>query len=298
MKKNLPKYLTEKDTLFKTIVFTAIFSLIFINLYLPFSSKSWYGVSDFTFLIGTTVLVITGAIVLGFSRVLMFYFVKKHPIILWQYALWITIEVLVISSIFSFYSWKAGQILDVESERNLYEICKTSFLNTLLIMMLPYTVLWLYFSLQDKKNRLQKIEEMYGAEKNVDKGEKNSIIAFRDEKGVLRFSVVSENLIYLESADNYVVIVYINKGVLSKFMIRNSLKRIEESLANTKIKRCHRSYMVNFEHIKILRREKDGIHIEFNIPNVPQIHISKTYTDEITEWFLSYSDRNNELIVS
>lgn len=293
MKKIIPKYLTEKSTLVRTIVFTAIFSLIFINLYLPFSSKSWYGVNDFQFLIGSTVLVITGVIILSISRLLLYFFAKKRSMLMWQYVVWVAVEVLIISAIFSFYSWMAGRILDVTQYRDLYEICKTSFLNTLLIMLLPYSVLWLYFSLQDKKNRLAKIEEMYGENKSMVEGEKRSIIAFRDEKGILRFSVASENLLYLESADNYVIIVYTNKGVLSNFMIRNSLKRMEEHLAGTKIRRCHRSYMVNFEHIKILRRDKDGIHIEFDVDKVPNIPISKSYTDDVTEWFLSYSDRNN-----
>lgn len=292
MKKNIPKYLTEKVNLAKTIIFTAIFSLVFINIYLPFSSKSWYGVSDFKFLLGSTVLVITGALVLSVSRVVMYHFAKKKPIFFWQYVAWIATEILVISAIFSFYSWMIGRYLEISTERGIYDICRASFLNTLLIMMLPYSLIWLYLSLQDKKNRLSKIEEMY-ENKNESNADKKSIISFRDSKGVLRFSVVSENLIYLESADNYVIIVYINKGVLSKFIIRNSLKKLEESLQNTRVRRCHRSFMVNFDHIKILRREKDGLHIELDIDKAPNIPISKSYANEVTEWFLSYSDKNN-----
>lgn len=292
MKKYIPKYLTDKKILFKTVVFTAVFSLVFINLYLPFSSKSWYDVSGLTFLIGSIILVITGAVIVGVSRFFMYHIAKKRPLMFIQYASWIAIEILVISAFFSFYTWKTVEVLNF-TQRDILDIGRGAFLNTLLIMLLPYTVTWLYFSLQDKKNRLEKIEDQYGVTKKSMNGDKDSIISFRDEKGILRLSLASQNLIYLESADNYVIIVYTNKGVLSNFMIRNSLKKIEESLKNTKIKRCHRSYMVNFEHIKILRREKDGVHIEFDIDKVPRIPISKTYTDDITEWFLSYSDRNN-----
>jgi DNA-binding LytR/AlgR family response regulator len=36
------------------------------------------------------------------------------------------------------------------------------------------------------------------------------------------------------------------------------MKRMEEKFAGTEIIRCHRSYMVNFEKVKVIRKKKMG----------------------------------------
>ena len=118
---------------------------------------------------------------------------------------------------------------------------------------------------------------------------KKDIIYFHDEKGAFRFSVKKENLLYIESADNYINIWYLNKGIISKFMIRNSLKAMEILFANTNIMRCHRSFMVNLEQVKVIKREKNGVFLQMDIENVPDIQISKTYIEKIMSWFGQFS---------
>ena len=158
--------------------------------------------------------------------------------------------------------------------------------NTSLILLLPYAILMLYFSWRDKEQKLQMLEEMKGDTGGA------SVISFRDEKGELRLSIKHSNLLYIESADNYVQIWYLNKGVVTKFMLRNTLKAMEETFEGTNVLRCHRSYMVNFEHVKVIRREKDGVYLEFGVEKVPDIPISKTYSEKVTHWFMCYSSSN------
>lgn len=69
-------------------------------------------------------------------------------------------------------------------------------------------------------------------------------------------------------------------------MVRNTMKRVAEQLGNSNIRRCHRSYMVNLDRVKVLRREKEGIFIEIGHEGVPDIPISKTYADSITSWLM------------
>ena len=68
----------------------------------------------------------------------------------------------------------------------------------------------------------------------------------------LRLLVKLGNLFYIESADNYVNIYYLNKSKVSRFILRNSLKNIEESLTEFGLIRCHRSFIVNIEKVKVL----------------------------------------------
>ena len=109
----------------------------------------------------------------------------------------------------------------------------------------------------------------------------STLISIRDSRGVLQLSVAKENLIYIESADNYICIWYIKNEQLKKQLMRITMKDISEQLADTNIVRCHRSYMVNLDLVKVMRREKENLFLEFGVPNVKEIPISKTYGEQV-----------------
>jgi DNA-binding LytR/AlgR family response regulator len=62
-------------------------------------------------------------------------------------------------------------------------------------------------------------------------------------------------------------------------MIRNTLKRIEQDLPFDGLVRSHRSFMVNIDNVKVIRKEKEGLIIGFESPTSVTIPISKTYLD-------------------
>jgi DNA-binding LytR/AlgR family response regulator len=115
------------------------------------------------------------------------------------------------------------------------------------------------------------------------------MIPFYDDKSTLKFSVKKENLLYLESTENYISICYLNKGKVSKYLLRDTMKKMEENFAGTEIIRCHRSYMVNFEKVKVIRKDKDGLKLELDNPSVIDIPVSKTYADNVMHTFSKYS---------
>jgi DNA-binding LytR/AlgR family response regulator len=55
-------------------------------------------------------------------------------------------------------------------------------------------------------------------------------------------------------------------------------------LQGTNVMRCHRSYLVNMEQVRVLRRDKEGFFIEMGINGVPDLPVSKTYSEEILKW--------------
>lgn len=248
----IPSYIYGKQNIVRLILWTALFALVFINIYKPFSSTSWYKVSEFKFFVFSSLIILTGVLVVVLSRIILFHWGKRHAITVRTYAIWIVLEIFFMSLFYTIYT------LVLNPEREYMEVFNDSAVNTSLVLLLPYSVLHLYFS-------------------------------FYDEKNELRLSVKRSNLLYLESADNYVCIWYLNKGQLTKFMLRNSLKAIEESLADTNVLRCHRSFMVNFDQVKVIRREKEGVYLELGIEKVPDIPISKTYSEKVTRWFQTYS---------
>jgi lytTr DNA-binding domain protein len=207
----------------------------------------------------------------------MYYYAKKKPITYGDYILWVFFEIIFMSLFYT------GYALSVNKERDVLQTLQESTINTALVLLLPYSILMLYFSWQEKEKQLELIDKV-----SAEKGE-SKVIAFYDEKRELRLSVKRSNLLYLESADNYVCIWYLNKDTITRYMLRSTLKAVEEELASDYILRCHRSYMVNFDHVKVLRKGKDGVFLELGIPNVPDIPISKTYSETVTQKFIQFT---------
>ncbi len=204
----------------------------------------------------------------------MFYYSRKKRLMLFQYLLWIAIEIFFMSLFYTLYSHS------VDTTKDIIQTFKSSVKNTSLVLLLPYSVSWLYFSWIDKSKKLEELEEGHSQETYS-----SHMVPFTDEKGEVKLTVNSENLLYLEAADNYINVHYLIKGTLSSFMIRNSLKNIEQSLSNQHqtVIRCHRSYMVNVEKVKIMRREKKGVFIELEGDKVKNIPVSKTYIEQLTK---------------
>ena len=276
--KNIPTYIYDKQHIVQLILWTAFFALVFINIYKPFSSSSWYNVSEFKFFVFSSLIILTGVLVVVLSRIVMFHWGKQHTISVGSYSIWILLEIFFMSLFYTIYT------LVLNPERDYMDVFESSTINTSLVLLLPYSVLHFYFSYKDKERRLQLLEE-HQAETVA----RQSVLSFYDEKQELRLSVKRSELLYVESADNYVCIWYLSKGQLTKFLLRNSLKAMEENFADTNVLRCHRSYMVNFDQVKVIRREKEGIFLELGIERVPDIPISKTYSAKVMRWFQTYS---------
>lgn len=283
MNTTIPAYLYQKGNTVKMIVFTAVFALLFINIFEPFGSRNWYpDISDFTYFVFSSAIILTGMLVVVISRVIMAAYSGKHAIVYWQFVLWVLAEILAMALFFALF---AKFIPKEGSDRDFMVIFRGSAINTGLILLLPYSISWLYFSWKDNNEKLQELKQ----EETLELHSK-TLIAFPDEKGELKISVTLENLLYIDSADNYVTIHYLNKSRLSNYLIRNTLKWMDENLTkNTPLIRCHRSYMVNLNNVKVLKKTKDGIMLELNTEGTPDIPVSKTYYEQFMEKFMQYS---------
>jgi len=285
MNSKIPAYMYEKGNITRLILFTAIFALLFINIFQPFNSRGWYpNISEFKYFFFSSLIILTGMLVVVVSRLIMLQYTKRHELLVWQFALHVLGEVVAMSlfyTLFSKYFPHGG------TDRDILEIFYQSTKNTSWTLLLPYSILWLYFSWREKNSMLQKLAS---EETAAPEARKKPLIAFPDEKGELKISVMLENLLYVDSADNYATIHYLNKSKLSHYLIRNSLKWMEENLTkDSPLVRCHRSYIVNLDKVKVLRKTKDGIFLEMDAINTPDIPVSKTYYERVMAKFSKYS---------
>jgi hypothetical protein len=276
--KPIPPYLNEKQNIIRLILFTSLFALVFINAYSPFGADRWYDLTRLEFFTYSSLTILLGVLVVVISRIMMYHVCKRHTINIWQYLLWIFAEIFSMALAYGLF-----EKLFLKDARMFTELVKNSSRNTALVLLLPYSVLWLYFSWRDKKEQIERLADYPSSLENS-----RDMIPFYDDKGILRFSIKKENLLYLESAENYVNICYLNKGKVSKYLLRDTLKKIEENFSGTEIVRCHRSYMVNFEKVKVIRKDKDGLKLEFDNPSVTDIPVSKTYVNTVMQTFSKY----------
>lgn len=299
----VPPYIYSTRSQLLIISFTTIFALLFINIYTPFNSYTWAPMNDTLYFVSSTIVVGGGMVLVILSRVFMNLFARKRGIYYWLYIAWILCEIGLMAIGFTICA------VAMRMQSDFMDALGLSFKNTALIYCIPYIISIIYLSWRENLRRLQAMERApIGTTEaqttiphNAQHAEPEAtpevthttlphaqpaMLHFYDERGELRLSVDSESLIYIEAADNYTCLHYLNKGALRKTMIRNSLKRIGEQLSESNVRRCHRSYMVNLDQVKIIRRGKEGVYLEMGIEGVPDIPISKTYSNDILQWFI------------
>ena len=273
----IPRYLLTRRSLTIMVTSAAAFAFLFIIIYKPFNVEHWAEVSRFVFIACVLGIVLLGMSIAAISRIIMCYYAKKHTISYLKYIVWSFVELVLMSVAFTICSTLTGVQLDI------VEAFEKSLLNTSLILLIPYIVSITAFTLQDRNERLRQIEDDYDKAMQQ-RTEGKGIISFYDERGELQLSVTKDNLLYVESADNYINIWYMKNNLPKKMILRKTLKRTAELLADTHVMRCHRGYMVNMEQVKVLRREKDCFFLELGIEGVRDIPVSKTYGDAVMKW--------------
>lgn len=276
MNQRIPEYLYEKGNITRLIFFTALFALVFINIYQPFGAQNWFPVSETMFIVYSSLVILTGVLVVVVSRILMIWYGRRNGLLLWQYALWILAEMVAMAM---FYTLFESVIL--HDTRLFRDMFRQSLINTSLVLLLPYSILWLYFALRDKVRILEKLS----GNKTASEMPVNRMLNFVDEKKELRLSVRHDQIFWIESADNYIKVHYLDKGKIVSFMIRNTLKTIENNFPHTALVRCNRSTVVNFDKVKILRKEQDGISLVLDHEAAPEIPVSITYAPRVLARF-------------
>ena len=221
----------------------------------------------------------------------MYYFVKKISIGYLEYLIWIFAEITILAVFYVFLAYKVGYIDNfiIQNPEMVYwdatfEILRKTIANTTWMLLIPYIISFLYLY---NEHLLREVIPQKDAQ--IMEKEEGKIIQFKDEKNEVRFTLSSEKIIYIESSDNYCVIKYFNNEKLYDFMLRNTLKKLSEDLKDTPIQRCHRSFMINFEHVASLRKENTEICLEFDINGIKEIPVSKSYNEKIMESFVTYS---------
>ena len=243
-----------------------LFAFVFVALYKPFgivgllemASASW------TFNITILLCIVLGSVAL--MRLVLCLVREKINLNGFFYTLWCVGEVVVSSLFVALYV-----TLMLGGESGFFDVVGAVWGRLLGVCVFPYALLYLGFALYAERT------------KGADEGDPASLIKFYDEYKKLRIVIASEAVHFIKSEENYVQIHYTDNAKTKKFVLRSSMRALEEQLLHHGLVRCHRSYFINPDHIKLIRKEPSGVVVAvLKEECYDAIPISRKYQEEIT----------------
>ena len=285
----LPRYLLEKQQVRMTVTYTALFSLVFLLIVIPFSGRAWFALGASQAFFYTLAFALTVSLVVVLSRSRMFRYRDIHHLTVLGCALWLLAEAVAAGLLYLFFT-RAGEQLGLirPTMRSSGGLFLVSFGYALVCLIVPFVLAAVHFTLQERDNtvRLMNYGNVVSDKPAVPYNDKR--ITLFDNNGVLKFAISSDNLYFIESDDNYIKVWYLDSGgEMKQYMLRCRLKTVEDSFADSELVRCHRKYIVNIRKVSILKSEKEGYKIDFDLDSLDSIPISKTYEQAVLSRFNS-----------
>ena len=253
------------------VLLSGAFSIFFVNVFVPFNINLWWPM-DQPWL---RWLVLSGYGLLGVPVLLVSQFLLR-PCFgpahydLASFLLWTLFELLLISVAISL----VYEVIIHDSIHGFQGFARDILLTVRyvgLVMCIPYGVA---IPIMISRRNMAKVTALQKGLHQHDRDER--LLAINDENGKHMLSLPAANLVYLQSADNYVSVTYRSGGALKKMLVRSTLKKLEDQLGPADMVRTHRSFMVNVRNISEVRRVSRGFVI--NMKGVDEaIPVSSKY---------------------
>lgn len=235
-----------------------------ILIYRPIDSLELIGNSYF----GVHLTLISCIILVSEIIIRLLYYILPMKLNYALYVFWCIGEMVFMSFFTALYIWRA-----LYPEIPYLEIVLSSFQLISLTLIVPYVVLGLSIRTYEYHEKSLIAHEPLSQKR----------IRFYDSRHNLKLVLMPHTILYLSSDENYVNIFYIENDKMRKFVLRSSMKAIEEVCIENGLIRCHRSYLINPSHVKVLRKEQDGIvYAELEAPEMLHIPVTKRYYEALS----------------
>lgn len=240
------------------IIILPISFFVFMLIYTPsgimeFLGHEWFGVH---LTIMSSIILLSVCV----SRILYYFIPMRLNYTL--YVFWCFGEIIFSSFFVALYLW-----LVLDKPMPYFDMLTTSFKYLFLTLTISYAILTLSIRVYDYHNRISE---------NMDTAIRR--MRFYDNQHNLKLVVFPAAILYIQAEENYVNINYIENDRVKEFVLRSSMKALDEICQDHGLVRCHRSFYINPARIKVLRKDKDGImYAELDADDVRTIPVSKTY---------------------
>ena len=263
--------LDKKSDRYFLIITCLVFSILFINIFVPFNINRWYSDSGFIQFLRLSSYGFVVALVFLFTQFPLRRLFKIQTFTIKSYILWLGLEIILISLVYIFmYGNPLG---------NFMNDIVFSLKYTLLGICLPYSFALLIIYYKNQRAEILQLKD------KANQPTETHLISFKDEYGKIKFSLQVTDLLLLESTDNYVSVYFLSGGKVQRKLVRNTLKNLENTLKDNAVIRCHRSFMVNSRNIELV--QKKGKKLLVKIKEIEKtIPVSEKYSPLFIE-FLS-----------
>ncbi|MBO7113220.1 MAG: LytTR family transcriptional regulator [Bacteroidaceae bacterium] len=262
------------------ILLIPLYAFFFLLGAKPFHLDTFMDVTEGQLAFRVAIMVAIEIVVVLISRLIMLLVRSKHQLNYTGFIIWEILEGVTITMFCALFVWL------MEKRTILYvDLLPKLFLVTCSILVFPYIIVALLSELKDKDNKIAKNIVTIEKYASGQIGREDSTLPFLDEKKALKLAVTANAILYLEAADNYVNICYLNNDKLVRFPLRNSMRSIEQICESNNIVRCHRSYYVNLRKVRAIQKGPDGLFAELSYAAAPHIPISSTYSEAVTGKF-------------
>jgi len=104
--------------------------------------------------------------------------------------------------------------------------------------------------------------------------------------------VICDDLLFLAARENYIIIHYLDQGILHKEMIRSTMKQATGDLKNyPEFFRCHKSYLVNLNRVKSVSGNAQGLKLHLSHAE-DVIPVSRNLTENLNDLLQSVPVRH------
>ena len=253
------------------VILSGLFSIFFINVFVPFNMNQWWPVSQ----PWLNLLVLSGYALLGVVILLVSQFFLRprfgpRHYQLWSFLLWALFELVLISIVISL----VYEVLLRNRIQLLSDFVSDILLTVRYVGLVMCILYCIAIPIMISRRHMAKVTAL---QKSLSQHEQdNRLLTINDENGKPVLSMPGSNLIYVKSEDNYVAVIYTAGDKIKKALIRSTLKKLENYLASDNIIRTHRSFMINMQNIGEVKRVSRGFMIKMKHVN-EKIPVSPNY---------------------
>lgn len=243
------------------------FFLCFVLIYQPSHATTLLQMQQNMLSFNTTIIMCILLGVMLISRALMMVLSHHQLQLTWlRYIYWEIAELITMSLFMALYL-----TLIYQGEYPYFYVVGQSIYALLLICIYPYVVFNLSLA--------------YVAEKEEQVSYDDSLMRFLDNTQRVKLMIASSAVLYIKADENYVHICYLEGERIKEYALRASMKSLADLMQKHGLIRCQRSYYINPQHVKVLRRDKEGmITAELNSAGIRPIPVSPRYYEELAKW--------------
>ena len=262
----LPSITTTLRSNLICLITIPAFWLCFAVLYKPHMLEALLNTGDSMYNFNATIIMCILSGIMLISRGLFMAIHRTLKLNWLKFIFWQFCELITMSFFMALYV-----TLMYHSEFTYFYIVGQCIFQLLSILIYPYIILNIAFAY------IAKLEENTIFD--------DSLMRFQDNTKKLKLMIAASAVLYIEADENYVHVRYMEGERSKDYALRASMKSLEELMLKHGLVRCQRSYYINPQHIKVLRRDKEGlITAELDVPNQKSIPVSPKYYDALSKW--------------